>query len=205
MKGSIIIICFFTTGLVLGVNNLVPAVFIKSDPSVYALYFLMFLVGIGIGADRNVWKILGDLHFKVLMIPVTVIAGTLAGSALCSLFIRDINTADCLAVGSGFGYYSLSSIIISEVRNEIVGVTALLSNISREIFTLLAAPLLVKVFGKLAPVASGGATSMDTTLPVISKYSGKEYAVLAVFNGIVLTVLVPFIITAIYKTASLFR
>lgn len=205
MKGSIIIICFFASGLLLGVNKLVPEVFIKSDPSVYALYILMFLVGIGIGADRNVWKILGDLHFKVLMIPLSVIAGTLAGSALCSLFIRDINTADCLAVGSGFGYYSLSSIIISEIRNEIVGVTALLSNISREIFTLLAAPILVKIFGKLAPVASGGATSMDTTLPVISKYSGKEYAVLAVFNGIVLTVLVPFIITAIYKTASLFR
>ncbi len=202
MKGSIIIICFFTTGLILGINDLLPAFFIKSDPSVYALYFLMFLVGIGIGADRNVWKILGDLHYKILMIPVTVIAGTLSGSALCSLFLPDINLADCLAVGSGFGYYSLSSIIISEIRSETVGVTALLSNISREIFTLLAAPLLVKTFGRLAPIASGGATSMDTTLPVISKYSGKEYAVLAVFNGIILTVLVPFIITAIYKIAS---
>jgi len=164
----------------------------------------MFFVGIGIGADRNVWKILGDLHFKVLMIPVTVIAGTLAGSALCSIFLPDINLADSLAVGSGFGYYSLSSIIISEIRSEILGVTALLSNISREIFTLIATPLLVKIFGRLAPVASGGATSMDTTLPVISKYSGKEYAVLAVFSGIILTVLVPFIITSIYKIASLF-
>ena len=204
MKGSIIIICFFTTGLILGVNDLLPVFFIKSDLSVYALYFLMFLVGIGIGADRNVWKILGDLHYKILMIPFTVITGTLGGSALCSLFLPDINLADCLAVGSGFGYYSLSSIIISEIRSETVGVTALLSNISREIFTLLATPLLVKIFGRLAPIASGGATSMDTTLPVISKYSGKEYAVISVFSGIILTVLVPFIITAIYKIASYF-
>lgn len=203
MKGSIIIICFFTTGLILGINELLPDYFTGSDPSVYALYFLMFLVGIGIGADRSVWKILGNMHFKVLMIPVTVISGTLGGSALCSLFLNDINAADCLAVGSGFGYYSLSSIIISEIRNETLGVMALLSNISREIFTLLTAPLLVKIAGRLAPIASGGATSMDTTLPVIAKYSGREYALLAVFNGIILTVLVPFIITAIYKIASL--
>lgn len=203
MKGSIIIIGFFAAGLILGINRLLPRLFIETDTGIYVLYFLMFLVGTGIGADRNVWKILADLRFKVIMIPVTITAGTLLGSALCSFFLQDINTADSLAVGSGFGYYSLSSIIISEIRNETLGVTALLSNISREIFTLLATPVLVKFFGKLAPIASGGATSMDTTLPVVLKYSGKEYAVLAVFSGIILTVLVPFIITAIYKIASL--
>lgn len=202
MKGSIIIICFFSAGILLGMNNFLPEAFLKSDPGLYMLYFLMFLVGISIGADRNVWKILADLNFKIIMIPVTVITGTLGGSALCSLFLQDINLADSLAVGSGFGYYSLSSIIISEIRNEALGITALLSNISREIFTLVSTPLLVKFFGKLAPIAAGGATSMDTTLPVILRYSGKEYAVLAVFSGIILTVLVPFIITAIYKIAS---
>lgn len=203
MKGSIIIIGFFTAGLILGINRLLPRLFLETDTGIYVLYFLMFLVGTGIGADRNVWTILADLRFKVIMIPVTITAGTLLGSALCSFFLPDINPADSLAVGSGFGYYSLSSIIISEIRNETLGVTALLSNISREIFTLLATPVLVKFFGKLAPIASGGATSMDTTLPVVLKYSGKEYAVLAVFSGIILTVLVPFIITAIYKIASL--
>jgi len=104
-----------------------------------------------------------------------------------------------MAIGSGFGYYSLSSIIISKIRNDTLGVMALLANISREIFTLLAAPLLVRYFGKLAPIASGGATSMDTTLPVIAKYSGKEYAVISVFSGVALTILVPFIIALIYR------
>lgn len=203
MKGSILTILFFTAGIFLGIYRLLPPQFIEKDPGLYALYFLMFLVGMGIGADRNVWKILAGLHFKVLMIPVSIIAGTLIGSALCSFFLQDINLVDSLAVGSGFGYYSLSSIIISGIRNETLGVTALLSNISREVFTLLATPLLVKIFGKLAPIASGGATSMDTTLPVVLRYSGKEYAVMAVFNGIILTVLVPFIITAIYKISSL--
>jgi len=80
---------------------------------------------------------------------------------------------------------------------------ALISNISREIFTLIATPILVKFFGKLSPIASGGATSMDTTLPVIAKFSGREYAVISVFSGVVLTILVPFIITLIYRFVSL--
>jgi uncharacterized membrane protein YbjE (DUF340 family) len=142
---------------------------------------------------------LKNMNLKILLIPLSVITGTLAGSGLCSLFLKDLNLADTLAIGSGFGYYSLSSIIISRVRNETLGVIALLSNISREIFTLIAAPLLVKYFGKLAPIASGGATSMDTTLPIISRYSGKEYAILSVFSGVVLTILVPFLIAFIYN------
>ena len=199
MKGSIIIILFFTAGLLAGINDLSPEILKEHDASVYALYLLMFLVGIGIGADRNIWPMLKNMNLKILLLPLSVITGTLAGSGICSLFLKDLNLADTLAIGSGFGYYSLSSIIISQVRNETLGVIALLSNISREIFTLIAAPLLVKYFGKLAPIASGGATSMDTTLPIISRYSGREYAILSVFSGVVLTILVPFLIAFIYN------
>ena len=60
-------------------------------------------------------------------------------------------------------------------------------------------PVLVKYFGKLAPIASGGATTSDTTLPVIMKYSGKEYVLGAVIQGIILTLLVPIIISFIYS------
>ena len=69
----------------------------------------------------------------------------------------------------------------------------------REVFTLLFAPLLVAVFGKLAPIASGGATSMDSTLPVVRKFSGKDYALISIYNGTVLTILVPFIVMFILE------
>jgi uncharacterized membrane protein YbjE (DUF340 family) len=105
-----------------------------------------------------------------------------------------------MAVGAGFGYYSLSGILIAEISGEELGVVALLANIFREVLTLTLAPLLVKWFGKYAVIASGGATAMDTTLPVVVRYSGKEMAVVAVFSGLVLSilvpVLVPFILTA---------
>ena len=41
-------------------------------------------------------------------------------------------------------------------------------SIIREIFALLGAPLFVRYFGRLSPICAGGATTMDTTLPIIA-------------------------------------
>ncbi len=40
---------------------------------------------------------------------------------------------------------------------------------------------------------------MDTTLPVIVKFTGKDYGIIAIFSGIVLTVLVPVLVTLILE------
>ncbi|MBN2364493.1 lysine exporter LysO family protein [candidate division WOR-3 bacterium] len=197
MIKSLIITAFFVLGTMFGFYEMLPEVFIENDFSIYALSALMFLVGVGTGADKNSWKILKKLNLKIVMVPLTVIFGTFAGVTAVSLILKDITLKESLAVGAGFGYYSLSSVFISRISGETLGVVALISNVSREIITLLTAPLLVKFFGKIAPIASGGATAMDTTLPVITKFSGKDYAIIAVFSGIVLTVLVPLIVTII--------
>jgi uncharacterized membrane protein YbjE (DUF340 family) len=195
MRNSLIILAFFATGLLLGNSGKIPDLLIKTDFSMIALYVLMTLVGIGIGADKNSWSVIKDLKLKILLVPAGVIVGTLAGSFIASWFLSEIQLKEVLAIGSGFGYYSLSSIFITKLSGETLGVTALLSNIMREVFTLLATPVLVQHFGKLAGIASGGATSMDTTLPVICRYSGKEWGIISIFSGIVLTVLVPFMVT----------
>lgn len=199
MKSSLIILSFFVAGVLLGITGKVPTLFIENDFSLYALYVLMFLVGIGIGADRNSWKVIKTMKIKILFVPLGVIAGTLIGTAIVSVFIPDLKLKEVLAVGAGFGYYSLSSLFIARISGETLGVIALLSNISREILTLLITPILVQYFGKLAGIASGGATSMDTTLPIITRYSGKEWSIISVFSGVVLTLLVPFLVTFILK------
>ncbi len=197
MKGSLIIIAFFATGVLLGVSNKLPQNLIPSAWSNYALYLLMFLAGVGIGADRQSWKVIRAINLKILLVPAGIIAGTFIGVAISSLLIPSLQLREVLAVGAGFGYYSLSGIFISELHSQTLGVIALVSNILREIFTLLFVPLLVKYFGNLAGIASGAATAMDTTLPVISKYSGRDYAIISLFSGIVLTILVPIFVTFI--------
>lgn len=161
-----------------------------------ALALLIFCVGIGIGRNiSSLKKNLNGAGKRLLLLPAATIAGTLAGCAAISLFMPSRRLTDVLAIGSGFGYYSLSSIFITDFRGAELGTIALLSNIMREIFTLLFAPLLFRVFGPLAPISSGGATSMDTTLPVIAAVSGKDFAMLSVYHGFIVDFSVPFLVT----------
>lgn len=199
MKGSLIIIGFFMLGLILGLTKITPAYLDLDTISQYALYVLMFLAGAGIGADRGSWQVIRSVNFKIFLVPLGVMAGTFIGTLLVALILPGLSIRESLAVGSGFGYYSLSSVFISELHSESLGMVALISNILREVTTLLATPLLVKYFGKLAGIASGGATAMDTTLPVISKYSGRDYAIISLFSGIVLTIIVPVLVTCILE------
>ena len=103
-----------------------------------------------------------NAKLKIILVPLTVIIGTAFGVAAVSVFLRDISLREAMAVGAGYGYCSLSSIFIIRISGEALGVVALISNISREITTLLVTPLFARYFGKIAPIASGGATSMDT-------------------------------------------
>ncbi len=197
MKNSLIILCFFAAGILLGIFDILPDLPEKHDISMYVLYFLMFLVGISIGGDSHAWDVLRKANVKIFLVPGGIIAGSLGGALIAALILKGMAVKDVLAVSAGFGYYSLSSLYISSIRGEMLGTIALLSNIMREIFTLLMTPLLVKFTGPLSPIASGGATSMDTTLPIITMYSGRDFAVISLFSGIVLTVLVPFLVPLI--------
>jgi uncharacterized membrane protein YbjE (DUF340 family) len=195
MKGSLIIVGFFILGAICGVYHLIPYDFTQSKLSFYALCALMFSVGVSIGNDPQTLRNFRSLNPRLIFLPVMTILGTLAGCAVVSLFLSHRSVADCMAVGSGFGYYSLSSIFITEYKGPELGTIALLSNITREIITLLFAPLLVRWFGNLAPISAGGATTMDTTLPIITRYSGQSFVVVSIFHGFVVDFSVPFLVT----------
>ena len=195
MKNSLKIVGFFVLGVVLARYRLLPRFLIENDLSIYALYALLILVGLIVGMDRKSFEVLRRASWQLLLVPVSTAIGTYAGVIAVSFLLKDLKLSEVLAIGSGFGYYSLSSILIAELKSKALGVIALLSNIFREILTLLLTPVFVKYFSPLAPILSGGATSMDTTLPIITEFSGKEYAVVAIFNGLVLSISVPFLVT----------
>ena len=81
------------------------------------------------------------------------------------------------------------------MRGVELGTIALLANIMREIITLLGAPILRKWFGPLAPISVGGATTMDTTLPIIMQVSGKQFTVISIAHGFITDFTVPFLVT----------
>lgn len=203
MKGSLIVVGFFALGCLLGWSGRLPDVVIENDITVYVLYLLMFQVGLSIGSDKKLKDILGSIRPKLLLVPLATIAGTLVFSALVGLLLTKWSVFDCLAVGSGFAYYSLSSILITQLKEPFLGVQlatelgtiALMANIMREIMALLGAPLFVKYFGRLSPICAGGATTMDTTLPIITRYSGKDLVFISIFHGIIVDFTVPFFVS----------
>ena len=193
MKGSLIIIAFFALGIAVGLipnfSSLIP------NFSFLILCALMFCVGVSIGSDTNTLKSFRSVNPRLMILPVMTVFGTLAGTAAASALLPHRHLFDCLAIGSGFGYYSLSSIFITEYKGAELGTIALLANIMREIITLLCAPLLVKFFGKLAPISMGGATTMDTTLPIITRTSGQDFIIVSIFHGFCVDFSVPFLVT----------
>lgn len=196
MKGSLIIVGFFIIGAICGYAGILDIEQTEFDISFIALGILIFCVGLGIGHNiTNLKENLKGLGGRKLLLPLATIAGTLAGCAAVSLLMPSRHITDILAIGSGFGYYSLSSIFISDFKGAELGTIALLANIMREIITLLCAPLLCSIFGPLAPISAGGATSMDTTLPIITAAAGKDYAILSVYHGFVVDFSVPFLVT----------
>lgn len=195
MKGSLIIVGFFIAGIFFGLYQWIPPQYISSDLSYYALCALMFCVGISIGNDTKILKSFRHINPRLMLLPLMTIVGTLAGCAAAGCLLPHRALTDCLAIGSGFGYYSLSSIFITQYRGPELGTIALLANIAREIITLLCAPLLVRYFGRLAPISVGGATTMDTTLPIITRTSGQDFVIVSIFHGFIVDFSVPFLVT----------
>ena len=202
MKGSMIIVGAFVVGCVAGAGGWLPEWLMGGDVTMWVLYALMLQVGIGIGSDSRLKEILRTLSPRLLFLPLATIVGTLVATLAVSFLLSRWSTAEVLAVGSGMGYYSLSSILITSLKEQSIGVVAaaelgtiaLIANIFREIMTLVLAPLMVRWFSPLGPISAGGATSMDVTLPVITRISGKEWVFVSIVHGIVVDFSVPFLV-----------
>lgn len=204
MKNSLIILGCFAIGVALAAIGIFPENIglevVKY--SKYVLFLLMFTVGLGMGLDNELTNSLKNLPKRTLLLPLITATGTLLGGATAYIFVKITGSSnegftiiDSLAISSGFGYYSLSSIFLMEARGAVIATIALAANIMRELITLLCAPLIRKWFGPLALISSGGATSMDTTLSVIEQYSGKKMVPLSIYHGVVMDFSVPFFLT----------
>ncbi len=203
MKGSLLVLVFFLIGYLLGIADMLPLDKLQGNLTLYILYALMLQVGISIGCSKNLKSIVSQLRPKFLLIPLATILGTLLFSALASLLLARWSVFDCMAVGSGFAYYSLSSILITQFKEASLGLQlatelgtiALLSNIFREMMALLGTPLLCKYFGKLAPISAAGVNSMDVVLPMITRYSGSDMLPVAILHGLLIDMSVPFFVS----------
>ncbi|HDQ14554.1 MAG TPA: lysine exporter LysO family protein [Sediminispirochaeta sp.] len=165
----------------------------------YLLYALLFLIGVQMVRNEVNLK-QAMLHPLTFLIPLGTVIGSLAGSALLAAAF-DLELGKALSLAAGFGWYSLSGVLITEMGDPVLGAAGFLINVIREAIALLLIPLLAKLRLSEAAIGVGGATSMDVTLPLIERSCGTAYVPMAIVNGAVLSMLVPFLVPFFFSIA----
>ena len=184
MKNNLIVILCFTAGIFCGTfANTTISTYCEKLPQ-FLLYALVIQVGLNLGANAELGKMVKDIRFSSLLLPFFTIIGTLVFSAAASLLLLIVQLKEASA---GI-----------EIASQL-GAIALLANIIREMLALFGAPLYASFFGKFAPVSVAGINSMDVCLPVISRYSGKNIVPVAIIHGIILEISVPLLISLFCK------
>jgi uncharacterized membrane protein YbjE (DUF340 family) len=195
---------YILVALVLGVvagylNNNFGNFFANSYVSNYlfnvSLIFLLFIMGFSFGFDKEAILKLKKAGLKILVVPFAVALGSILGGLVGGL-ILGINVFASMAVSSGFGWYTLAGPLVGQLFGTEFGALGFTVNFLRELLTIVTISLAVRI-DRYAPIAFGGATSMDTTLPVIVRYCGSETLITAFASGFTLSLIAPFAITAI--------
>lgn len=161
-----------------------------TEASEYTLILLLFLVGIQLRNNGMTLKQI-VLNRRGMIVAVVVVVSSLIGG-LINAFILDLPINTALAMASGFGWYSLSGILLTESFGPVIGSAAFFNDLARELIAIM----LIRLIRRSRSTALGlcGATSMDFTLPVLQRTGGLDMVPAAIVHGFILSLLVPILI-----------
>lgn len=157
--------------------------------STYALIILIFLVGLQLGGSGIPLRQV-IINRRGVETTLLCIFSALAGGLVFAALFPGVSWTQGLALASGFGWYSLSGIVISDAYGAVWGSVALLNDLLREFFALATIALLMRRHASAA-VGIGGATSLDFTLPMIQAAGGIAVVPLAISFGFLINLVPP--------------
>ena len=201
LRDPLILLAVLGAGTITGIN-------LKAIPQAFAewlirllLYILLFFIGISLAQKKiPLRQILSQPD--LLLVPFGTAVGSLVGGYFASLAlvrVIPLTWGRGMAVAAGFGWYSLSGIILTDLDGPFLGTVALLSNMLRETIALVFVPLVARCPLPNIAIGMGGATSMDVTLPVIERSLGAESAPVALVSGALLSAAVPLLVPLLHR------
>lgn len=167
----------------------------------WALMVLLATIGFELGADRAALRRALARGHRLLALPLVVAVASLLGAAAGGA-ATGFPWRPALAAGAGFGWYSMSGVLVGHYFGAQAGAVAFVANLLRELAVLAAAPALVRRVGEGGLVGAAGATAMDSTLPAIARTAGSQAAVTALVSGAILTLLAPVLIGLLAAVGS---
>lgn len=160
------------------------------------LCLLLLFIGLDLGLDGTVIDNFKRVGFRILVFPAAVMFGTLAGAAVCSAFV-ELSMKECLAIGAGFGWYSLAPGIIMENGYVAASAVSFLHNVLRELFSIIFIPLVANKIGYIETTGMPGSAAMDVCLPIVEKSTRSDIAVYSFVSGVILSTAVPILVPLI--------
>ncbi len=170
--------------------NIFASALISEQLFTVALTALLFVFGFSFAIDKEAVQKMRKAGARIVAFPLLVALGSLVGGLVAGLVLQ-ISLGGAMAVSSGYGWYTLSGPIMGQILGAKWGTLGFTANFFRELITIATIPLMIRL-DRYAPVASGGGTTMDTTLGVIIRYCGKDTLILAFSNGLILSIIAPF-------------
>lgn len=196
LKAPLFLLGLVAMGFLLG--TILPSTTI--DLSVitgWALNILLFFVGMQfVQAGISLKGAL--LRPETLAVPLATALGSLGGGLLL-VPLFGIGPGKALALAGGFGWYSLSGVLIADMGDPALGSAAFLANMIRESIALISIPFLGRTTIPELAVGVGGATSMDVTLPLIEQSAGPDIVPLSFASGALLSLSVPILVPLFFR------
>ncbi len=188
LHGTLLQVFSVIIGFIIGC--FIPRTWLPPEDTMTALLMLLILmVGISLkGSGITLKEAL--INKRGVQMSVIFMLSVLFAGVIYSLLIPEVSITHGMALASGFGWYSLSAVVMTEAYGAIWGSVALFNDLLREIFALLFIPLIMRSFPSSA-VGVGGATSLDFTLPIIQQSGGIQVVPLAISFGFIVNIFAP--------------
>ncbi len=154
-----------------------------------ALMLLVFVVGLQLRGNGIPLKTV-LLNTRGMQICIVFVFSSLLAGMLFAACFNDVSWSKGLALSSGYGWYSLSGIMMTKAYGADWGSVALFNDLLREFFALTFVPVLMRR-SSAAAVGIGGATSLDFTLPLIRRSGGLAAVTVAISFGFITNLLAP--------------
>ena len=159
----------------------------------HLLLAFMLLIGLDLAyspLDKS-W-----LNWKILLVPLGCIVGSLFGAFIAAYFLPNLSIQDLIMLSQGYGFYSMTGIVVTELKNAHLGSIALMNDLFREIFAIIFMYIIGWRYPRSA-ISSAGATAMDVTLPMVKQACGNDFIPHAMVSGFILSVLAPIFVSVL--------
>lgn len=200
-KMTLIILCSVIVGMTLGYlvarpifgENIAEFDSVASLGIKIGLCILMVFVGLDLGLEGTVLTMIKEAGWRIMVFPVACIIGTLISAGLCG-FLFKLSLPESLAIGAGFGWYSLAPGIIMEAGYLTASAISFLHNVMREIFSILLLPIIAEKVGCIEAACVPGAPAMDVCLPIINRATKGKAVTYGFITGVIMSFLVPIMV-----------